>query len=456
MISNEIINQVTKNMFDWLNSWRQSDGAYNGWVVHRFDLKRLKYIHDTPWEQTPMIDGLINLYKKTNNVEYYNMAKQSAMLQISRLDKNTGMFDNAGFEDDRFSSLVHNALADCSLLSFAEICTEDDCQIKRQALETVKCNLDKYFFGVLYCEDAMAFKFNVYDYYWPQENRYVANMNSVAIEAMMRYASISGEYGYRDIALKVLKSVVELACKDEGTMQNGGIGYANTHPDWYVSIYTALALRGICEVYKYNKDKKLEEIMLAAARHLLRYTENDYFCHAIHNGIENRYPYWIAGGGMILKGIDDVSNLLKIEFTTDKIVNNLIMHQQKCGGISSFKKYNSKDNHRKNDKPDAQVWEDIAPGPPWNAHLFEYLTRFVDYDFDMYASQNKTSFVINRRYLYYESAKYFGVLSFLPLYSCAFVWIKKDKNKSISGFSLRDLYKVMRIKYDGYIDRFKK
>lgn len=118
----EKLMQVTANMLDWLNTWRQDDGAYNGYVVHRFDLKRVKKIHDTPWEQTPIIDGLFNIYNATNDLTYYNMAKQSVLLQISRLDTVTGMFDFAGFEDDRFSSLVHNSLADCALLTFAENC----------------------------------------------------------------------------------------------------------------------------------------------------------------------------------------------------------------------------------------------------------------------------------------------------------------------------------------------
>ena len=70
----EILMQVTVNMLDWLNTWRQDDGAYNGYVVHRFDLKRVKEIHDTPWEQTPIIDGLFNIYNATNELIYYNMA----------------------------------------------------------------------------------------------------------------------------------------------------------------------------------------------------------------------------------------------------------------------------------------------------------------------------------------------------------------------------------------------
>lgn len=444
----ETLMQVTANMLDWLNTWRQDDGAYNGYVVHRFDLKRVKNIHDTPWEQTPIIDGLFNIYKATNDLTYYNMAKQSVLLQISRLDTNTGMFDFAGFEDDRFSSLVHNSLADCALLTFAENARSEDYEIKEKALDTVKCNFDKYFFGQLYSEEAEAFKFSAIDYYWPQENRYVANMNSVAIEAMMRYSALSGEEYYRVMALKILKSVVDLVCIDEGKMENGGIGYANTHPKWYISIYTALALRGICEVYKYNHNDKLRGIMLSSANHLLRYTsEEGYFFHAIQNGIQMPYPYWVAGGGMILKAVDDVSKATGVEFNVEKMVNCIIDHQQNCGGVSSFLKYNTKDNHRKKNNPDAKVWEEIAPGPPWNAHLFEYFSRYVDDSFSEYIPQNTTSFVVNWRYIYFENKKIFFVCSLVPLYSCALILIQKKKNVSLIGFSLRNMYSNIRRKF---------
>lgn len=444
-MKNEAIMQAAANMLEWLNTWRQDDGAYNGWVVHRFDLKRLKYVHDTPWEQTPIIDGLFNLYRATGDIQYYNMAKQSVLLQISRLDQTTGMFDYAGFEDDRFSSLVHNSLADCALLTFAEHCLPGDFEIKNMALEAVKNNFDVYFLGKLYSAEAKAFKFNIVDYYWKKEDRFVANMNSVAIEAMMRYSKLTGENKYRNYALEILKSVTDLVCRTEGVMENGGIGYANTHPVWYISIYTALALRGICEVYKFNHDDELKKIMILSAEHLLRYSSKEgYFCHAIQDGIQMPYPYWIAGGGMILKAIDDVSKLTGIDYNVDTHVREILNHQLSCGGVSSFLKYNTVNNHRKHDRPNSKVWEEIAPGPPWNAHLFEYLTRFADGNFNKYIPHNKTSFSIKARYLYYESKKTFFVISLFPLFSCAVVWIRKKKNVSLIGFSLRNTYSKIR------------
>ena len=239
--------------------------------------------------------------------------------------------------------------------------------------------------------------------------------------------------------------MTSLFCNEETSVSYGGIGYANTHPNWYISIYTALALRGLCEAYKYKQDEHLKKMLITSAEHLLRYTQNDYFCHAIQESVQTPYPYWIAGGGMILKGINDVERVLGITFDVDAKVEKILSHQLKCGGVSSFLKYNSRDNHRRKNHPDARVWEEIAPGPPWNAHLFEYLTRFATKDIDNCKPANKASLSVRLRYIYFENNKAFFVSSVFPLFSCALVVINKRRNKSIIGFSLRHTYsKIIR------------
>ena len=143
---------------------------------------------------------------------------------------------------------------------------------------------------------------------------------------------------------------------------------------------------------------------------------------------------------MILKGINDVERTLGVSFDVDAKLEKILSHQLSCGGVSSFLKYNAKDNHRRKNNPNASVWENVAPGPPWNAHLFEYLTRFATEDIEYCKSNNRTSFSLGLRYVYWETKKTFLVASVLPLYSCAFVLIRKKKNKSVIGFSLRNTY----------------
>src|SRR2546426_2266294 len=101
-------------LWDWLSSWIASDGGVNGPVVHRGDLKRLVAIHDTPWTQAAVIEGLLHLYRRTGRDYWLGSAVRLGDAQCTRQESD-GRFRWAGHEDDRFSSLVHNAFADCAL-----------------------------------------------------------------------------------------------------------------------------------------------------------------------------------------------------------------------------------------------------------------------------------------------------------------------------------------------------
>jgi hypothetical protein len=103
---------------------------------------------------------------------------QAADLQCKRLHK-TGKYIYAGFEDDRFSSLVHNSLANCALLDLAKVLIDEGDDEKAQKyLKIVKENIDRYIIGVLWDEDFGAFKFSEIDYFTPDVIRFVVNMRS--------------------------------------------------------------------------------------------------------------------------------------------------------------------------------------------------------------------------------------------------------------------------------------
>ncbi len=442
MYKNIDVDEKTAKLYQWINTWRQKNGAYNGWVVHRYDLKRLKEIHDTPWEQSAIINGLLNLYENTKNKKYLREAEQAVRLQISRLDMSTGKYNYAGFEDDRFSSLVHNALADCAILEYAKIIKGRKSDLYNQIIETVISNFQKYLFGVLWNEEIKAFKFSEVDYYSRNQDRYVANMNSVAVEAMIKLYLLEDDEFYRDKALQVgewLKTQVHYS----DDYLDGAIVYSDVLPDIFVNIYTALALRGIDDLYQLTGDKEYGKIMIKAAEHLLKYTENDFFCHAAVNGIKHKKPYFVAGAGIILKAIDDTNRLMNTNYDLSRFVKKILSYQQPLGGIQSFVGYNSKDNHRKKGTNQWEVWEDYAPGVPWNAHIFEFLSRYVSEDFNETVQCNTTK-RITRSYLYYENRDKFFVVSLFPLRSSTVILINKRKNRSILSFSLIEIYRKLK------------
>ena len=203
----------------WLESWRTSDGGYNGYVIHRLGSRRMFKIHDTPWSQTAMINGYLNLYKKSNISNFLQKAIQAADLQAKRMRFN-GKYLYAGHEDDRFTSLVHCALADCALLN---MCPHVDKARRSTYLAAVFRNFDKYLIPSLWVESRGVFRFSEIDYY-STKDRFVANMNSVALEALLKLSDYTEDYKYSHYINSLISWLLNQIIESPG-IGNGGVPY---------------------------------------------------------------------------------------------------------------------------------------------------------------------------------------------------------------------------------------
>lgn len=438
------IDTSTAKMYKWLKTWENEEGAFNGWVVHRYDLKRLKYIHDTPWAQASIINAFINLYNTTKDQKFYSDAEKAVRLQISRLDSNTGMFNNAGFEDDRFSSLVHNSLADCAILNFYNCCNNDE--LKKQILQCVKVNINKYFIEDLWNDQVGAFKFSHIDYYSTEKDRFVANMNSIAVEAMIKYYKIVKDVSILKYINRIGKFLSNQINFSNCIITNGAIPYSSEINDYYINIYTALTLRGINQLYLFSNNSIYKKIAITASQQLYSYSDGKFFYHAIVHNQEEKYPLFIAGSGMILNALYDCNKLYNLNYNLTSFIKNVLSYQHPIGGVQSFKYYNSKDNHRKKFNDKTEVWEDVAPGVPWNAHLFEFLSKIVSNEIisEINHVKIKRTLKIKYNYLYYEGVNRFIIISIYPLRSFNIIYIKKSNNISKISFSLKEIYKKLR------------
>lgn len=425
------------NQIFWLQTWKTEKGAYNGYVVHRHDLKRMFKIHDTPWSQGPIVNGYLNLYQRTEDQKWLNEAIQAADLQCGRLDKN-GNYVYAGFEDDRFSSLVHNSLANCALLDLANTLVNEGGVMKAQEyLRVVKDNIDKYIIGKLWDEEFGAFRFSEIDYYSPNTIRFVTNMNSVAVESLIKLSSLTGETEYQNYALRVGEWLLTEQVKSDG-LENGGINYSQVQPGVLISIYTALAMRGIDDLYHLTQSKKYLEMMENAADHLINliYPETKLFRHAICRGKLFRYPQFIAGAGIILKALQDTECLTETKLDYQGSVNAVLERQLLNGGFPSFVGYNTLDNCRLSGNGE-EVWEDIVPVVGWNAHIFEFLTRIMGGDFLYEPSRIPPLRLTTKNYLYREGKLTVFILGVRPAYSITFFLAIKKVNIAILYISLK-------------------
>ena len=436
-IDKQTISEALSKQISWLQTWKTKAGAYNGYVVHRFDLKRMFKIHDTPWSQGPIINGYLNLYQKTKDDIWLQEAIQAADLQCKRLHK-TGKYIYAGFEDDRFSSLVHNSLANCALLDLAKVLIdENDDEKAWEYLKIVKENIDRYIIGVLWDGDFGAFKFSEIDYYTSDVIRFVANMNSVTVESLIKLSSLTGETKYQNYAIRVGEWMLTEQIKSSD-LKSGGISYSNISPGYSVSIYTALAMRGLDDLYYLTKDQRYSEMMKNAANHLLNLIdpETKLFYHCILNEELLKYPQFVAGTGMILKALEDAERLTGDKVNYQDVLNVILKKQLPNGGFSNFIGYRYKNGDRN------EVWEDEVPIMGWNAHIFEFLTRLIQNDFS-YRPEFKTNYIATKNYYYVEGKRSVLILGINPLRSLILYFAVKKINVAIVYISVNQLEKLL-------------
>lgn len=418
----------------WLSTWKTAEGAYNGYVVHRYDLKRMFKIHDTPWSQGPIINGYLNLYVKTEDKKWLEEAISAADLQCKRLQK-TGEYIYAGFEDDRFSSLVHNSLANCALLDLAEILVKKGMDANKY-LNTVKFNIDNYIIGKLWDEKFGAFKFNRTDYYSLDNVRFVVNMNSVAVESLIKLSYLTDEEEYQKYAVGVGEWILTEQIHSNN-LENGGINYSQIQPRVLIAIYTALAMRGLDDLHDLTGDIRYLEMMKSAAEHLisLKDPETKLFYHALMDGELVKYPEFLAGSGIIFKALDDAEKVTGRKYDYKDSLNAVIKFQLSNGGFPNFIGY----RFHGNKNPD--VWEDIVSIVGWNAHLFEFFTRKIQNFTDAKYHEPNVK-CLKKNFFFAESRRFSLILSIWPINSIMIYLSIKKMNFAlvyISAYQIKNM-----------------
>jgi len=435
---NPIIIRPLCKLLKWLQTWETGNGGYNGYVVHRLDSKRMFKIHDTSWSQAPMIEGYINLYKKTKDKKWLELAVRAGDLQTTRLLK-SGKYRYAGFEDDRFCSLVHCSLANIALLDLAILLRNVNCGYLSKSKVYIDCvlkNVDFYLIKKLWVEKEGAFKVNEIDYYSPNKDRFIVNMNCIAVENLIKL-NILTRGDYSTYIERLAKWIPEQQIRNSNELLNGAIRYEKNSSE-IVTLYTGLSLQGIKTLYEYTNDDKFKEIMFLATKNLLKLVDQNtkLFYHGLRSGIVMKYPQFIAGTGIILKGINDTEVVTKIKFDYEFILQEIFDYQLDTGGFQNFYGYRIKG------KRIIPVWEDYVPVVGWNAHLFEFLTRIIPENIYLNEKPSKKSIQVNRSYYFYhESSKIVIILGKKPFKSMVFILIVKKLKISLLYFSP---YKILR------------
>ncbi len=435
MIDQEAIVSALGALVGWLESWRDQRGAYNGFVVHRTEAKRMDRVHDTAWTQSAMIRGYGNLYRKSRELRWGDAMTLAADLLVSHYDPETGKILYTGHEDDRFHSLVSCALGVCALLSVADLV---DQARSEKYLRIAVDHVRRYWFDVLWVESEGAFKFAEVDYWSPHEDRFVVNFNTMAAETLLAIYDVTGDIEFRDRALCVgqwllkrwddTQALNEKLLTGRTTMANdsssdwmapGGLSYQFTtsqrKPDNYVTLYTGLSLRGFWALYQATGDERFAEIIRAQSRFLLAMRDPDtrLFYHTTKQGEIERKPQFVAGIGMILVGLHEVITLLGAQAVAEDTISSILGRAHANGSFPGFVGKNDTGLPQRNNG--GVVWEDVAASMNWNAQWFEYLTRLVMNPNQIDIKRcDRTIWILNSRFIYRDTPKRVQIISWWP------------------------------------------
>ena len=435
MLSQKTISDSLGALIGWLETWRDPNGAYNGFVLHRTETKRMDRVHDTAWTQAAMIRGYGQLFRKSREPRWSEAMTLAADLLASRFDPKTGQIRHTGHEDERFQSLVSCALGICALLSVADLV---DAERRAKYIQLAADHAQRYWMDILWAEDEGAFKFTETDFYSMHEDRFVVNFNTMAAEALLAIHEASGEAKFRDRALRVGQWLI--ARWDETQTANekllagrttvaddpasiwmapGGFSYQFTEsqrqPDNYVTLYTGLSLRGFHALYRATRDERFAGIIRAQSRYALAMRDPDthLFYHTAKGGRIEKNPRFIAGAGMTLGGLLDVMPLIGAQAVPEDTVMSILGHAHDNGSYPGF--IGKNDTGHPHRSSGGTVWEDVAASMNWNAQWFEYLTRLVEDPAQITIKPcDKTVRITTRRFTYRDTPTSVTIIAWWP------------------------------------------
>ena len=434
-LDQKLVTEKLGDLIGWLETWRATNGAYNGFVVHRTETKRMGSVHDTAWTQSAVVRGYGNLYRKSGEARWYDAMILAADLLADRYDDNTGRWHHTGHEDERFQSLVSCALAVCALLGISDIVDDDK---RKRYIEITEDHVRRYWFDILWVEREGAFKFTEVDFYSPDEDRFVVNFNTMAVEALIAVYDVTGKKEFVERALLVgewllsrwsenLAANKKFLKDKESVLDNfnsewmapGGFSYQFStlcrDPDNYVTLYAGLSLRGIWALYQSTGDERYAKLIRAQSEYILamRDPQTRLFYHTARKGRVEKNPQFIAGAGMTLLGLHEVMPLLGNKAVPIDTVKSILQRQYVNGAFPNF--IGKNDTGYKRRDGGGAVWEDVVASVNWNAQLFEYLTRLIDDPAEITIRPcNNVVRIIKPRFFYMDSPLWVFIFSWAP------------------------------------------
>lgn len=430
----------------WITSWMSGCGALTGPVVHRGDLKRLLVTHDTPWGHAVALLAMLRVWYRTQSRDALGFVQKMTLVQQRRITRK-GSFRYCGHEDGRFSSLVHNAIADWALLHACDALEAAGRSAEASTVhETVQRNIQDYLLKCLYRRDDGLFVMNPVDYYAPGRGaRYVLNMNAAAALVLTIVGRKTDDASYEAMARHIVDWILRQQ-SDLAVSLGGGFPYSNIQPQTAISIYSGLTALWLSEIYGLTRADKLKSGLQHALVHLDACFEpqSHLVRHGLFDGRWVRSPQFVSGGAIVLEAMHAscIHTGCDLPVRHWDRVRALLRRQYPNGAIANFQEYDSTGNGRRCDGK-APVWEDAMPTTGWNAHSFYFLARFSGSPWQL-PSGIPTFAMRGPGFRLVETARWVFLVSASPTRSMAVLVFRKGWSAAVLALNAIPILRLLR------------
>lgn len=375
------IRQALANLDAWIQTWTDLKGGIHGFVIHHHQ-DCLTILAPDTWTQSPSLITHSTLYKKTGNDKWLKKATMEAKYLCDHYLNDLHVYNTASHEykHEGKPPLIGNAFPTLALLNFISMIDKEQNSIFDLVMDVTSDNIDNYFLKRQWDKVDNTF-FAHFEAIRGTGRPHVHNMTSLAISALIAYAQLTDKFNYvEDYAIPAGEHI--LSCQNmTGKNSYGGYPYNDGRSrDLYHTLYHAMTMRGIIDLYEFTRDREFLNSANIAAKHLMKLIDEKthFFFHRVKREKIERYPQWIAGCGTIIHQIKRLESH-GYRYDLNRTINSLLEQQHPHGGFPTFLGFT--DLFYPNlfpAEPEKRKWRDVIATPNWNCFVFELLSFLIE------------------------------------------------------------------------------
>ena len=374
------MSQALANLDAWIQTWTDAKGGIHGYVVHHHQDCLLILVPDT-WTQSPILMAHSALYEKTGEQKWLKKATMEAKYLCAHYLRDLHVYHAATHEYKHKSKppLIGNALPTLAILDFVSKIDKEQNPIFDLVLDVTTDNIENYFLKQQWDKKNCTF----YGHFEPigrTGRPHIHNMTSLAISALIAYARVTDKFDFvEDYAIPAGEHI--LSCQNmTGENSYGGYPYNDGRSrNLYFSLYHAITMRGIIDLYEFTHDKEFLNSANIAAKHLMRLIDEEthLFFHRVKREKIIRYPQWLAGSGTIIHQIRRLEPH-GCRYDLNRTINSLLEQQHPHGGFPTFLGFSDLFSPKLFPaEPEKRKWRDVLATPNWNCFTFELLSYLI-------------------------------------------------------------------------------